>query len=465
MPVNSFDDYYLSWRPKKELLTKPYYLSLANLLEADIRSGVLSEGTELPPQRELADFLDVHFTTVTKAYNECKNRNLIYGVTGSGTFVAKHAVRPVTNSMDTALHQIRTPDAERPIEMGFVSSFEQTNRIVEEFLAQMLPGNLGICLDFANPTGQLRHREAGLRWMQRAGITADADHTAIATGSLNAVTICLFAMFSGGERIAVDQYVNTNFIELARLFHIQLVPVRSDSYGMIPESLERVCRKHAPKGIYLMPSCGNPTTARIPARRREALAEIIDRYGLIVLEDDHYAFSASGAVPPLRELLPERTLYICNTGISICSGLRVAFLVFPEAFRGSVYNSLCNVNVKASSLDTEVVCRLIESGLADKIAAEKMTRAQDAHRVFHEFFPENFCGHPYSFFRWLQIPQEIPGDAAERELLERGVHIYHSRRFVCGRDDGESFLRIALSSVESEEQLREGLRRIREYIQ
>ena len=56
MPVNSFDNYYLSWRPKKELLTKPYYLSLANLLEADIRSGVLSEGTELPPQRELADF-------------------------------------------------------------------------------------------------------------------------------------------------------------------------------------------------------------------------------------------------------------------------------------------------------------------------------------------------------------------------------------------------------------------------
>lgn len=29
MPVNSFDDYYMSWKPEKEKLERPYYLSLA----------------------------------------------------------------------------------------------------------------------------------------------------------------------------------------------------------------------------------------------------------------------------------------------------------------------------------------------------------------------------------------------------------------------------------------------------
>lgn len=36
MPVNSFDDYPMSWKPKKELLTAPKYRALADLLADDI---------------------------------------------------------------------------------------------------------------------------------------------------------------------------------------------------------------------------------------------------------------------------------------------------------------------------------------------------------------------------------------------------------------------------------------------
>lgn len=56
MPVNSFDNYYMSWRPQFDKSKKPYYLSLAVQLEEDIQSGLLLPGTKLPPQRELADF-------------------------------------------------------------------------------------------------------------------------------------------------------------------------------------------------------------------------------------------------------------------------------------------------------------------------------------------------------------------------------------------------------------------------
>ena len=88
MPTNSFNDFFLSWMPDRKLLKRPCYLALANILEEDIVSGKLAAGTRLPPQRELADFLDINFTTVTRAYNLCREKNLIYGVIGSGTFVA-----------------------------------------------------------------------------------------------------------------------------------------------------------------------------------------------------------------------------------------------------------------------------------------------------------------------------------------------------------------------------------------
>ena len=59
MPTNSFEHFYLSWMPDKSKIKRPYYLTLANALEADIVSGKLVSGTRLPPQRELADYLEV----------------------------------------------------------------------------------------------------------------------------------------------------------------------------------------------------------------------------------------------------------------------------------------------------------------------------------------------------------------------------------------------------------------------
>lgn len=56
MPINSYENYALSWRPVKERLTRPYYQSLVQQLEADILSGALQKNVKLPSQRELADY-------------------------------------------------------------------------------------------------------------------------------------------------------------------------------------------------------------------------------------------------------------------------------------------------------------------------------------------------------------------------------------------------------------------------
>ena len=58
MPINSFNDYVLTWKPDRRRLKRPIYQSLSQQLEQDIADGSLPPGTKLPPQRELADFLD-----------------------------------------------------------------------------------------------------------------------------------------------------------------------------------------------------------------------------------------------------------------------------------------------------------------------------------------------------------------------------------------------------------------------
>ncbi len=113
----------------KEALKRPFYYSIASLLEQDIINAYLAPGTKLPPQRELADFLDVNFTTITRAYKICELKGLIYAVTGSGTFVSPNATRSVT---------ISTHKTANCIELGFVASFEQTNDIVTDTIQKVV---------------------------------------------------------------------------------------------------------------------------------------------------------------------------------------------------------------------------------------------------------------------------------------------------------------------------------------
>lgn len=68
MSVNSYKNNPLSWQPDKTLLKSPIYKSLVDLLQEDILSNQLIQDTKLPSQRELADFLDLNFTTVGQAY-------------------------------------------------------------------------------------------------------------------------------------------------------------------------------------------------------------------------------------------------------------------------------------------------------------------------------------------------------------------------------------------------------------
>ncbi|MFE5324547.1 PLP-dependent aminotransferase family protein [Paenibacillus sp. NPDC056579] len=462
MPINSFTDYPMSWKPDREGLKRPLYLSLALLLERDITNGFLAPGTKLPPQRELADFLDVNFTTITRAYKQCELKGLIYAVTGSGTFVSPNAARSITISKDKLSNEV--------IDLGFVASFEQSNAVVAEAAKKVMEKSyLEQLLNYNDPTGIPHQKIAALHWMKEFGIHADTENTAIVSGAQNALAVALLALFEPGNRIAVDMYTFANFIEISKLYRVKLVPIPGDEHGMLPNELEHQCQQVEIHGVFLMPSCSNPTTIMIPESRKKELAAVIQKHHLIVLEDDIHAFLSAGALPdygqPMYQLLPEQTVYICGTSKSICSGLRVAYMVFGDAFKEKILKAIFNINVKTSSLDAEIVTELIQSGKADEIVAEKKQLARSANHLFSELFPQpQYAGHPLSFYRWLPLSDRVTTTNMESYFLSKGIRVYHSDRFISGASTQRQYLRVALSSTNSMEELRRGLEILKEHL-
>lgn len=460
MPVNSFENYPMSWKPDKQSLKRPYYQSIALQLEHDIMNGFLAPGTKLPPQRELADYLDLNFTTITRAYKICEVKGLIYAITGSGTFVAPNAAHSITISTDKTANYI---------DLGFVASFEQTNTIVTEAIQKVVNKNyLDQLLNYNDPTGIPHQKAAALNWMEAFGIKATQDNVAIVSGTQNALTLALASLFEPGNRIATDFYTFSNFIELAKMLHIQLIPIPGDQFGMMPDELEKQCSQLNIHGIFLMPSCSNPTTVMISDLRKHELASIIRKYRLTLIEDDIHAFLTAGILfdyqQPMYNLVPEQSVYLCGTSKSICSGLRVAYMVFGDALRKKISHGIFNINVKTSSLDVEVITELILSGKAHEIVQQKKQLAETVNDLYSSYFPLNTSGHPLCFYRWLPIHGHSNGVNLEADLKKLGIRVFHSDRFLSGHASSEKYLRIALSSTHSIDELNTGLKVLSQYL-
>lgn len=461
MPVNSFDSYPLTWNPDKASLTPPYYKALAEDLEAKIKAGMLAPGAKLPPQREIADYLDLNYTTITRAYELCKKKGLIYGTVGKGTFVAPHSAEDIT---------ITAPSLTTPfIELGMVNGFSEYSEPVERATQAVVEkGYLRSLYEYSHPAGHPHQLAAAVRWMEQLGVHTDSEHTAIFSGAQNALMVALVSLFSPGDKIAVDPYTYSNLIELGKLLHISLVPVVGDGDGMLPEELDKACAQNHISGIYLMPMCANPTAITMPLSRREELAEVIQRNGLALIEDDISSWmdAAAGTVlPSLFDLLGGQGIYICGMSKSLCPGLRIAYMTFGETYKKAILHGLFNINIKTSSLDAEIITELILNGDAYKIAVHKQQLAEKSCAVFTKYFPEVQATINASYFKWVPLSTQSPAEKVELELMQKGVRVYHSMRFSVRGKQEQSFLRIALCSAGNSRNLEKGLGILQNYLQ
>src|SRR5690349_11844337 len=92
------------WMPEIEHRSGPTAHRIVDALAEAIDTGLLARGVQLPPHRELADSMGLSVGTVSRAYSLARERGLITGTVGRGTFVAARADEPddATGELDLA---------------------------------------------------------------------------------------------------------------------------------------------------------------------------------------------------------------------------------------------------------------------------------------------------------------------------------------------------------------------------
>src|ERR1700739_1894809 len=157
-----------SWTPKISKSDGPLYIAIADALAADILSGALAAGTQLPTQRSLADTLGIDFPTVPRAYAEARRRGLVDGRVGQGTFVRKQSTGP-TPSMPLGLVDMSMNLPPRIDDAGLVA------RMWGGIVELESSGGVDLLLRYQEPGGAAPDKAAGALWLatRMPGLTAE----------------------------------------------------------------------------------------------------------------------------------------------------------------------------------------------------------------------------------------------------------------------------------------------------
>ena len=134
------------------------------------------------------------------------------------------------------------------------------------------------------------------------GVSCDVENVLILSGGLEAMNLVCQAFIDPGDVILVEAPTFVQSVEIFDMFEARCVSVAMDDDGLIPEDLERKLRENRPKMLYTIPTFQNPSGRTLSLERRRAVAELAERYDVLVLEDDPYRdIRYSGEeLPPIK---------------------------------------------------------------------------------------------------------------------------------------------------------------------
>ncbi len=432
---------------------RPISQGLAEAIAAAVQSGELAPGDRLPPHRQLADTLGVSVGAVTRAYAEAARRGFVRGEVGRGTVVQGP---PQPDPPWWGREESATSTVDLGLVTGLYGLDPDLGAALEDLAGR---GNVQELLRYQPPRGMRRHREAGTAWLTRFGLRADPGRVLVTSGGQHALVVLLSSLFRPGDRIAASRLNYPGLMSLASMLGLKLVPLTSDSEGILPEALADACGREPLRGLYFMPGMHNPTTAGAGPDRVAALAEVARRHGLLVVEDAAYALSAEEPLSTVAGHAPERTFFVASVSKMLAGGLRVAYVASPPDFLERLSLGVTSTTWMASPLCVEIAGNWIMDGTADMVLARKRAEARKRNDLARKVLDGlSFRARVQGYYLWLKLPEPWRGMDFEQAAGARGVQVIAGESFAVGQTPAPMAVRVSLSGARTREELERGLR-------
>ena len=173
----------------------------------------------------------------------------------------------------------------------------------------------------------------------------------ITVGASEGVDAVLRAILNEGDEIIVSQPCYVNYVPLAELCHVKVIPLDTSENGFYPtaEQIEKLCTPKTKAVMICSPN--NPTGTMIPASELEKIAEVVKNHEIWCISDEIYCELAYdgekhvsiGSFPGMKDY----TIILNGFSKSFAmTGWRIGYIAAPSELLAQIvklhgYNTIC----------------------------------------------------------------------------------------------------------------------------
>ncbi len=265
------------------------------------------------------------------------------------------------------------------------------------------------------------------------------DDIILTSGSGEAINMLIQALTDPGDVLLTEEYVYLGTMRQMRLWGAEVVGVKCDDAGMIPEALDATIRAQVAAGkrvkfLYTIPTFQNPLGWTMTLERRRRALEICQSHGVPVLEDDCYVdlrFEGEDVTSISSMDDSGQVLYVGSMSKIIAPGVRMGYMVAPESvrqratsFKSGGVNQFAALAIE-EYLRNNMYDHIDEENQALRVKRDAMLAALGEHFGNRATWSRPEGG----LYVWLTMPEDTDLASFQNQCFEEGVGYYNGTMF------------------------------------
>ncbi len=300
------------------------------------------------------------------------------------------------------------------------------------------------------------------------GRAVDACEVVITHGSQQALTLLAQALLDTGSVVVVEEPTYVGALQVFSIAgaDVRAIPIADD--GIDTDELERsLAGGLRPTLVHTVSNFHNPRGATMSGRKRAHLAQLAERYGFWILEDDPYGEIWFRAPPPAPVAShSDRVVRLSSASKILAPALRVGWMNGPKPVCDTVELLKQGADLCGSSMTQQMAAHMLADTdwLAEHLStlrSEYGHRAHTLHRELDSAFGECVDLSPVGggMFLWMTFLDGTDTTELLPRALEQGVAFVPGKAFADSPQHRGS-ARVCFASS-SEPVLVEAVRRLR----
>lgn len=423
------------------------YLQLADKIERLIEQGAYNLGDRLPSVRELHLEHGISISTALQVYTQLEKKGFVEARERSGYYVQfSQRARPRLPDVSAP-----TPTA-GPVKINeLVDIFQQQgnqrkNLIrldaaaphvsllplnkLHKALLQAARGYKPTLLSYSDVKGfEPLRRHIARRALAWKG-SIPAEEVVVTNGAVEAINLCLRAVAQPGDTIAIESPTFFGLLMTIESLGMKALEIPTDPVsGVCLNKLEDAFRKRKIAACLFVTNYNHPLGSCMPDANKQALAGLLARYQVPLIEDDAYGDLHHGPERPATVKTYDReglVLYCSSFSKFLAPGYRVGWTL-PGKYRHKIEQLKFITSIHTSLLPQMAIYAYLESQRLDlhlkQLRNALSLQVMQMARAIQQHFPEDtqLTRPAGSFGLWTVLNEKIDTWVLHAKALEHRI--------------------------------------------